>query len=182
MRALAPLALLLAAAPGPALATDAPLPPMGARTLPDGTLLAVGTQPKDGVAYFIDLTRLNRTGDKVQVFVYTVIDPPQQAGNAPMAQTVEADIFDCTARTVTVDGMTGYDDIGMPVALSHAEPARKPDKGSVTLMVLQTVCDGWRPPVHLEVTGHKAAYEAAITELRRARKEFGIEPPATTSP
>jgi hypothetical protein len=164
------------AAPGGPAAAERPraaLPMMGPRTLPQGELLAVGTSPEEGIAFFVDLTRLKRLDGRVQVFVYTVMDPPQQAGNAPMAQLVEADIFDCRARTLIREGMTGYDDMDTPVALGHREPETTPEGGSVQAMVLKTVCDDWRPDVHLQLTGHRAAYEAALAELARVRKDAG---------
>jgi hypothetical protein len=147
-----------------------PLPLMGPRTLPQGPLLPLAVQPSEGLAVFLDVSRITRTDRRAQAFLYQVLDPPQQAGNAPMAQTVEADVFDCEARTLQRDGVTGYDDMDTPVALGHRERTMRPAAGSAPDFAMKVVCDGWRPDGAQPVSGSRAAYEAGVAALARGRK------------
>lgn len=136
------------------------LPPEIARLTPPARLMRLGVVP-DWQVDFMDLDRVTRSGDMVDVIRLTVYAQSPTAGDRRGQYDVSGLRFDCRTSAYSVLGIQTYDQQGRPVrweAGSHDIQAS--EAGSVYVAIADIACQRG-VPARLDATSTSDALDAA---------------------
>lgn len=136
------------------------LPPEIARLTPPGRLMRLGVVPGWQVD-FMDLDRVTRSGDMVDVIRLTVYSPSPVAGERQGQFDVWGLRFDCRTSAYTVLGSQTYDPHGRPVRWEPGSRDAQPSPtGSVYAAMADIACQKG-VPARLDANTTTEAVEAA---------------------
>jgi hypothetical protein len=145
-----------------------PVPPaeLDALTPPTGRLAMLGIVP-DGEVDLLDLDRISRSGQAVDVIRLTIFARPRLVGDKQEAYEVSSEHFDCVTGTHRAMGARTYDRDHTQVAWSApAANADSAEPGSADGLLAQQLCAG-RAPESTDAKGVSEAVSMALNLLAR---------------
>ena len=132
-------------------------------SLPTGRLQLVSGTAE--AAFFIDLDRVERTGDVVTYWTYAAYVPGTQIGKRVVVQDTALQVIDCARRTIHTLGVSSYDEGGRFVVGLPADEVEPIAARSAHDFQARVLCDGAVLPPTNTLQGHAAALAVARAML-----------------